>query len=88
MACRVGMSKTPWARIQYWKDEEGHTHGEILARGLTYDQATARERTEAAQRGCTQSPGGRRDYSSDWSVYHVWGGRTGVSELARLLGGQ
>ena len=77
MGCRVGMSKYPQTRIQYWKEKEGHTHGEVLASGLTYDEATTRERTEAAKRGCVQSPGGQRDYSRDWSVYHVWGGRTG-----------
>ena len=77
MGCRVGMSRYPHTRIDYWKKQEGHTHGEILASGLTYDQATARERTEAVRRGCVQSPGGQRDTNSDWSVYHVWGGRTG-----------
>ena len=77
MGCRVGMSKTPHARIAYWKEKEGHTGSEILARGLTYDEATARERVEAKKRGCVQSPGGERDTSSNWSVYHVWGGRTG-----------
>ena len=77
MGCRVGMSRYPHTRIKHWKQEEGHTNGEILASGLTYDQATDRERTEAQKRGCVQSPGGQRDTSSDWSVYHVWGGRTG-----------
>lgn len=77
MGCRVGMSKYPYSRIKHWKETEGHTNGEILATDLTYDQATVRERTEAARRGCVQSPGGQRDASSDWSVYHVWGGRTG-----------
>ena len=76
MACRVGMSKTPQQRIEYWKAQEGHMHGEILASGLSYDEATARETVEARQRGCAQSPGGERDYSRNWSVYHVWGGRT------------
>ena len=77
MGCRIGMSKEPHVRIQYWKNAEGHTGSAILASGLTYDQATAREQTEAARRGCVQSAGGQRDYSSAWSVYHVWGGRTG-----------
>ena len=77
MGCRVGMSKYPYLRIKHWKETEGHTNSEILATDLTYDQATVRERTEAARRGCVQSPGGQRDESSDWSVYHVWGGRTG-----------
>ena len=76
MGCRVGMSKTPYTRIDHWKDAEGHTNGEVLARGLTYDQATDRERAEALTRGCVQSPGGQRDTSSEWAVYHVWGGRT------------
>ncbi len=75
MACRVGMSTTPQARINYWKGKEGHPYSEILASGLTYDQAQARERREAQARGCRQGDGGPRNGLSNWSVYHVWGGR-------------
>ncbi len=75
MACRVGMSTDPQARIDYWKREEGHTHGKILAKGLTYDGALAREKKEADAKGCKQSPGGARNGLSNWSVYHVWGGK-------------
>lgn len=81
MACRIGMSKTPHARIAYWKRTEGHTHSAILAKGLTYDRALAKERAEAATRNCNCNPGG--DPGADrhryvWSVYHVWGGRTRI----------
>ena len=74
MACRVGMSTKPLDRIDYWKDKEGHTDGEILDSGLTYDEALERERSEADARGCCQSGGGKRVCGSGWSVYHVWGG--------------
>ena len=70
------MSKYPYSRIKHWKKKEGHTHGEVLAESLTYDQATVREREEAEKRNCTQSPGGQRDDSREWAVYHVWGERT------------
>lgn len=76
MGCRVGMSTTPLERINYWKDKEGHTGGEILASALTYKQATAREKSEAEQRGCYYQPGGVDNGLSNWSVYHVWGGKT------------
>ena len=69
------MSTDPQSRIDYWKREEGHTHGVVLARGLTYDGALAREKREAEDRGCEQSGGGPRNDLSNWSVYHVWGGR-------------
>ena len=75
MACRVGMSTTPEQRINHWKRVEGHTNGEVLVRGLTYDQAKAREQQEAYNRGCRQSEGGPRNGLANWAVYHVWGGR-------------
>ena len=75
MACRVGMSTNPSERIQHWKNEEGHTHHQILASGLTYDEALKRERNEAQTRNCRQSSGGQRVSGRVWSVYHVWGGR-------------
>ena len=77
MGCRVGMSTDPQERIKYWKEKEGHTHSQILATGLTYDQATDRERVEAEKRGCKYGSGGARNGLSNWSVYHVWGGNTG-----------
>lgn len=77
MGCRVGMSRYPHTRIGHWVEKEGHTGSEILASGLTYDEATAREKKEAEKRGCVQSAGGQRDGKHDWSVYHVWGGKTG-----------
>lgn len=75
MACRVGMSTDPEERIRYWKDKEGHTGGEILASGLTYDEAQEREEEEAEDRGCRQDAGGPYKAGRVWSVYHVWGGR-------------
>ena len=75
MSCRVGMSTDPDARIQYWKDKEGHTHATILASGLTYSQALAREREEAEAKGCEYHGGGQPVTGKVWSVYHVWGGR-------------
>ena len=74
MGCRVGMSTTPYTRIEQWKEKEGHTGGEILANNLTHDQAQAREKTEAAIRGYTSIAGGARQEGSNYSVYHVWGG--------------
>ena len=35
MGCRVGMSTTPYTRIEHWKEKEGHTGGEVLANNLT-----------------------------------------------------
>ena len=75
MSCRVGMSTNPSARIQHWKDEEGHTHSKILASRLTYDQALKREKSEATAKGCKYSEGGKYVAGKVWSVYHVWGGR-------------
>ena len=75
MVCRVGMSTDPQSRINYWKNKEGHTHSKILAQGLTYNQAQARESSEANARGCRHSGGGQHVSGSVWSVYHVWGGR-------------
>ena len=52
MACRVGMSTNPQERMEYWARVEGHSHSQILAVGLTYDEAHVRERAEAQARGC------------------------------------
>ena len=75
MSCRVGMSANPGERIKYWKNREGHTRSKILASGLSYAQAQARERREAGRRGCKSSGGGERKSGNRYSVYHVWGGR-------------
>ena len=74
MACRVGMSTTPWDRIDYWKRRELHTHGEVLAPGLTYEGAQRREEIEAAARGCHAEHGGQYVAGPVWSVYLVSGG--------------
>ena len=74
MACRVGMSTDPQERIRHWKAKEGHTQGSVLASGLSYDQALAREKSEATKGGCHQSGGGPRNGLSNWSVYKVSGG--------------
>ena len=65
------------ARIDHWKQKEGHTHSRILHEGLTYDQATRKEREEGEAKSCTYKSGGECDSDHDWSVYHVWGGSTG-----------
>lgn len=57
MACRVGMSKYPHLRMEYWKAEEGHTYDKILHEGKTYDQALRLEKIEAEARGCHSHPG-------------------------------
>lgn len=75
MACRVGMSTDPDERIQHWKNVEGHTDGVILHRGLTYDEALAKEKSEAEMRGCISHGGGQKISSRNWCVYMVWGGR-------------
>ena len=74
MACRVGMSTTPYTRIDYWKQREGHTHGEVLETGLTYEQAQRREQAVAQARNCYAEPGGARISGPVWSVYIVSGG--------------
>ena len=74
MACRVGTSRAPNARLQYRKDVEGHKFGKVLYENLTYDRALAKEKEEAALRGCHQQSGGPRTSTSDWAVYYVSGG--------------
>lgn len=73
LPCRVGMSTDPDACIRHWKRTEGHTGAMILATGLTYDEAQARETAEAHTHGCWHSPGGRRVSGQVWSVYLVCG---------------
>ena len=75
MACRIGISTTPYERMEYWKNREGHTRGEILAAGLSFSAAQARETREAQTRGCRAHPDGSDNGARNWSVYHVWGGR-------------
>lgn len=72
MACRVGMSTDPMERVKYWKAKEGYTNHDVLARGLSYDQALAREAKEAQTRGCKYEGGGPRKPGYVWSVYIVW----------------
>lgn len=74
MACRVGMSTTPYERIEHWKREEGHTSGSVLHSNLSYSQATEKEAIEARARGCTYHPGGEDNGQYNWSVYIVSGG--------------
>ncbi len=74
MACRVGMSTRPHARIKKWTKDEGHTESLIVETGLTYDEAQDLEEELAKEHGCEQSPGGPRDDIAHWSVYIVLGG--------------
>ena len=59
MACRVGISTDPDARIRHWKTVEGHTYSRILHTGKTYDRANELEAQEARDRSCTASGGGK-----------------------------
>lgn len=74
MACRVGMSTSPGARIQYWKNREGHTYSKIPARGLTYKQAQEYKKRVAKAKGCKQSSGGAPVADKVCPVYYVSGG--------------
>ena len=67
------MSTDPNERIEHWKREEGCTSGYVIASGLTYDEAAAREREEAQAGGCRQSGGGPRIAGRVWSVYRMDG---------------
>ena len=71
------MSTNPQERIDYWKQKEGHTYGTVLASGLTYQEAQARENQEASNRGCHHAPGGAYVSGRVWSVYYVSGGTIG-----------
>ena len=76
MGCRVGMSTTPYERIEYWKGVEGHTTGTVLSSGLTYSEAQAEETRVADRDGCTAYGGGGYKEGRVWSVYKVSGGVT------------
>lgn len=79
MGCRVGTSKTPRERIEYWKRREGHTEGRVLATNLTFAEAQDREESEAKARYCYFQHGGAPGadrYRRVWSVYLVSGGVT------------
>ena len=80
MACRVGRYTDPEERIAYWKEQEGHTGGEILASGLTYEEAGARTKAEAERLGCHHALGGPHEPGRVWSVYHVWGGASTTAD--------
>ena len=84
MACRVGMSTNPQARIRHWKETEGYTKSKILAHHLTYEEALEREKREALRLRCQARPGGAYVSGRMWSVYHVWGGRQ-LNSLALLV---
>ena len=77
MACRVGMSTTPYERIVHWMEKEGHSKYEILASHLTFDEALKREKAEALARGCHYRLGGKDNGLDNWSIYLVSGGTIG-----------
>ena len=64
-------------RIDYWKRQEGCSSDTVLARNLTYDQATRREAEERGRCGshCRGEAGGPRDNARDWCVYRLDGCR-------------
>ena len=69
--CRVGMTTDPQGRRSVWRGQYPNLrHWQILASGLTYDEAQAREKSEAERLGCEYSPGGRKNNLSNWSVYY------------------
>lgn len=74
MACRIGIAIDVEDRIAHWMRVEEHWGSEILARGLTYEEARDLERLEATERGCRQASPPQRVSGAVWSVYHVWGG--------------
>ena len=72
MACRVGMSTTPYTRMKYWREEEGYTKSAILGKNLTYEEALALEAEKKKEYDCDKgSPGGERVPGAVWSVYIV-----------------
>ena len=72
MACRIGMSSNPQERIDHWQRQcRGNFSSQILASGLTYEEAQAMEEREARRYGCTQAPGGERVPGRVYSVYRV-----------------
>ena len=73
MACRIGMSTDPKERIDHWKQKENCTSGTVIASGLTYDEALAREQQEARAGGCRHDDGGPRIAGRVWSVYRMDG---------------
>ena len=72
MACRIGMSSNPKERIDHWRRQcSGRFNSQILASGLTYEEAQAMEEREARRYGCMQAPGGERKPGRVYSVYRV-----------------
>ena len=73
MSCRVGMTTRPRERRTEWEAVYPNLRGwEILASGLTYQEATAYETRVAEQHGCDQDPGGPYVAGRVWSVYHFY----------------
>ena len=69
--CRVGMTTDLQARRSAWRAQYPNLRNwQILASGLTYDEALRVERLEAERRGCESSGGGPRNNQSNWSVYY------------------
>lgn len=68
MSCRIGMSTNVPERERHW----GHK-ARIIASGLTYDEATAREKSERSACGthCQGDVGGPRKAERVYSVYRM-----------------
>ena len=74
MTCRIGMSSEPQERIDYWRRQCSRKFShQILASGLTYEEAQAMEEREARKCGpaCEHAPGGKRVPGRVYSVYRV-----------------
>lgn len=70
MPCYIGMSTDVGSRLTaHRRAYPAIRNSRIIASGLTYDEALARERSAAQRMGCHQSGGGLRVDGRVWSVY-------------------
>lgn len=70
MACYVGMTKDPDRRKrEHEAAYEGFSNWRILASGLTYQEALAKEDNAAKTYGCYAEPGGPVSAGRVYSVY-------------------
>ena len=70
MPCRVGITTDPVRRKQEWEQKGSVRNWEILASGLTKNQAQDEENRIARERGCEAYPGGLDNGLSNWCVYY------------------
>lgn len=72
MPCRVGMTTNPQRRkSEHENDVRNLRNWQIIASGLTREEAAEREQREAQTRGCDRHGGGADpDRPREWSVYY------------------